>query len=263
MNALYTLDNSPLFEWIELNSIDSTNNFVRNYKPVTPKEIILVTADYQTSGKGQSGNTWEAANGKNLLFSLRLHPVFLEANKQFILSQAISLAVQQTLLEYTPDISIKWPNDIYWKDHKIGGILIENTLYGRQLEMCVIGVGININQPSFASDAPNPVSLFQILHRESERLFILARIIEAFKRFYQLIKNGETQTIIETYRKSLYRGEGYHSYADKDGAFEAAIHAVEPNGYLVLKDNEGKIRKYAFKEVRYLIPLSPDNLQAI
>ena len=149
-HSLYILDDSPWFEWIRLHSTDSTIDFLKHYRPVSPKDMILVTADFQTAGRGQAGNSWESEAGKNLLFGLLFHPREVEANRQFILSQAVALSICETLSDYAEDIRIKWPNDIYWKDRKICGMLIENTLVGRCIENCIIGAGININQRSVA-----------------------------------------------------------------------------------------------------------------
>ena len=122
-HSLYILDDSPWFEWIRLHSTDSTIDFLKHYRPVSPKDMILVTADFQTAGRGQAGNSWESEAGKNLLFGLLFHPREVEANRQFILSQAVALSICETLSDYAEDIRIKWPNDIYWKDRKICGML--------------------------------------------------------------------------------------------------------------------------------------------
>lgn len=253
-DALYTLDDSLWFEWVELSETDSTNNFLKNYHPIEPKEMTLVTATYQSAGRGQQGNSWESEKGKNLLFSLRIHPRMIEANRQFVLSQAISLAICSTLSLYTEDISIKWPNDIYWKDKKIGGILIENTLTGKQIDTCIIGAGINVNQETFTSDAPNPVSLIQIIKKETELTFILAEIVKRFKEYLAQINNHNTDEIVRFYADALYRRNGYHPYSDANGSFEAKITTTQPSGHLVLTDREGRERTYAFKEVRFIIP---------
>ena len=156
--------------------------------------------------------------------------------------------------DYAEDIRIKWPNDIYWKDRKICGMLIENTLVGRCIENCIIGAGININQQTFCSDAPNPVSLRQITGKEQEPVFILADTIKRFKDYYRKIQQGQTEDIVRNYRERLYRHNGFHLYQDADGVFEAEIHDVEPTGHLVLTDRDGTTRRYAFKEVSHLIP---------
>ena len=183
--------------------------------------MILVTADFQTAGRGQAGNSWESEAGKNLLFGLLFHPREVEANRQFILSQAVALSICETLSDYAEDIRIKWPNDIYWKDRKICGMLIENTLVGRCIENCIIGAGININQQTFCSDAPNPVSLRQITGKEQEPVFILADTIKRFKDYYRKIQQGQTEDIVRNYRERLYRHNGFHLYQDADGVFEA------------------------------------------
>jgi len=145
---------------IELEETDSTINFLGELytkKQKVLEEFTTVTSEFQTSGKGQRGNSWEAEKGKNLLFSFILYPSFLEVKQQFLLSQLISLSIKEELDKWTKDISIKWPNDIYWKNRKICGILIENDIEGHTFSRCIAGIGLNINQEKFESNAPNPV----------------------------------------------------------------------------------------------------------
>ena len=125
-------------------------------------EFMTVIAERQTAGKGQRGNSWESEDCKNITFSFVLYPTFIEARQQFILSQIISLSIKEELDEWAEGISIKWPNDIYWNEKKICGILIENDLLGHHIGRSISGIGVNINQEVFRSDAPNPVSLKQI-----------------------------------------------------------------------------------------------------
>lgn len=148
---------------IRLEETTSTNNYLRGLvgKESLPEGSIVVT-EYQTAGRGQVGNTWESEPGKNLMFSIILYPDFLPANRQFLISQIAALSVKETLDAYVDGITVKWPNDIYWRDKKICGMLIENDLTGHSLYCSVIGIGININQREFLSDALNPVSLVQI-----------------------------------------------------------------------------------------------------
>lgn len=254
MNALHTLDDSPWFEWIEMDTIDSTNNFLKNYRPVQTKEMILVSTDYQTAGRGQADNKWESEAGQNVLYGIRIQPQFLMANRQFAISQIAALSAKEALENYTDQLSIKWPNDIYWKDQKIGGMLIENTLCGKNIESCIVGIGLNINQKKFKSDAPNPVSLIQIIQQETERIFVLAHAVERFKHYYQMLRHGEDEQISRLYMKALYRNSGFYPYIDSNGQFEARIAGIEPTGHLLLQDTAGEIRRYAFKEVKYLIP---------
>ena len=153
------------FPLVALDETASTNQYLSqlcNQLQESVAELTTVTAEFQTAGKGQRGNTWEAEEGKNLLFSFVLYPSFLEARRQFILSQIVSLAIKEELSRWSDEITIKWPNDIYWKDKKICGILIENDLSGHHIRRSIAGIGININQEVFNSDAPNPFSLKQI-----------------------------------------------------------------------------------------------------
>ena len=142
----------------------STNSLLRE---LVIKESLaegsVVVADFQTAGRGQIGNTWESEAGKNLMFSLVLYPTCIPANRQFLISQIAALSVKETLDSYTDHVTVKWPNDIYWKEKKICGMLIENDLMGRNINQSIAGIGININQEIFHSSAPNPVSLLQIL----------------------------------------------------------------------------------------------------
>ena len=242
---------------ITLKEVDSTNNYLRNLpKEDIKNEIVVAVAKSQTAGRGQRGNSWESEPGKNLTFSILLHPTFLEARQQFILSQAIALSIKEVLYDYvrSPHPRIKWPNDIYWNKKKLGGILIENDLMGKQLERCIIGVGINLNQEQFYSDAPNPVSVWQITGHSTEALTILRKIMQRFVGYYELIKDGNTLDLVDMYHKSLFRRVGYHKFRKPGGEeFEARIRRVEPDGHLVLEDTQDQMHTFGFKEVEYVL----------
>ena len=242
---------------IHINETNSTNNYLQSLcSEQKVEELTVVVADFQTSGRGQRGNSWESDPGKNLLFSTVIFPEFLEARRQFLISQVISLAIKEELDTYTTDISIKWPNDIYWKEKKICGMLIENDLMGRNISQSIVGIGININQEEFHSSAPNPVSLRQITKKETDRMEVLNSVLEHIINLYSRIENRETDIITkiqEYYLKAQYRKEGYHPYCDAKGEFTAKLIRVEPDGHLILKDKNGSLRKYAFKEVKYLL----------
>ena len=243
-------------ELIKLKETDSTNNYVKHLP--LKKEMIIVTADFQTAGRGQQGNSWESEQGANLTLSILFSPPEnVLASNQFILSQAISLAIQKTLEEYIHGFCIKWPNDIYWNHKKIGGILIENELKGKHIERCIMGIGLNINQELFKSHAPNPTSLFLITEKKYNRDDILMKIILNFKSYLKLIEDGKTKNIIQSYHKVLYRNDGLYAYKDSNGIFYASIEHVEPQGTICLKDENGNLRYYNFKEVKFLL----DNLE--
>jgi BirA family biotin operon repressor/biotin-[acetyl-CoA-carboxylase] ligase len=233
-------------EWeiIHIAETDSTNRWLRERGG---EGDMVVVADYQTAGKGQGTNSWESERGKNLLFSVLYHPQRIPANRQFHISMAVSLAIADALGEHIGDVSIKWPNDIYWRNAKICGILIENRLLGQTIRDSIIGVGVNVNQRQFHSNAPNPVSLWQIHGHETDRELLLQSILDKFTLY---INKKEIKT---QYLHLLYRRKGFHPYADREGSFMAEIVDVEDDGHLLLCDDNGQQRRYAFKEVSFVI----------
>ena len=249
---------SPFFPLIELEETDSTNRYLTL---LCDRELVseytTVRADYQTAGKGQRGNTWESERGKNLLFSLVLYPTFLEAHRQFLLSQLTALAVKETLELWTDEIRIKWPNDIYWKEKKICGLLIENELSAEGIARSIIGIGLNVNQEIFHSDAPNPVSLRQITGLEPPPLEVLTYIQTYTRWFYEGLRQDEdgamASLIARQYHLSLFRREGWHPYEDATGRFMARLLRVEEDGRYILQDEAGNERGYLFKEVQYIL----------
>lgn len=238
---------------IHRHEVTSTNIALREMiaADILPEGSVL-WADFQNAGRGQAGNQWESEVEKNLLFSIVLKPTILQAREQFLISQIAALSVKKTLDDYVNDISIKWPNDIYWKDKKISGMLIENDLTGSFIYSSIIGIGINLNQELFCSDAPNPISLKQITGKNFDREEVLRQFVSHFYANYLLLLQEKREEIREAYRSMLYRKEGLHRYQDANGSFDAVIHGVEPTGHLLLQLRDKTIRRFAFKEVSYL-----------
>lgn len=242
------------FPLIHINETNSTNSYLQTLcAKEKVEELTTVIADFQTSGRGQRGNSWESAPGKNLLFSFVLFPEFLEARRQFLISQIVSLAIKEELDNYASDISIKWPNDIYWKDKKICGMLIENDLMGKNICQSIAGIGININQEVFYSSAPNPVSLLQITKKEYDIYEILENMMFRVQTFYDLLRENKTDMITRNYKNALFRKEGLHLFKDKHGEFLAKIVRVESDGTLVLENDKQTMKNYMFKEVEFLL----------
>ena len=254
MNTYYCLDDSPRFEMIELNEIDSTNNFLKSYRPLQPKEVTLVTAEFQTAGRGQIGNSWESESGENLLFSLLIHPQNIKASQQFLISQISALSAKEALEAFTDGLSVKWPNDIYWRDKKICGMLIENDVMGQNIAQSIIGIGMNINQRVFRSNAPNPISLAQITGKDYDLRSVLSLFLSKFYTRYLQLLRDETESLRAEYRRHLFRGDGFHRFRDSQGIFDGRIAGIEPDGHLLLEDSEGNVRSYAFKEVQFVLP---------
>ena len=242
-------------EWhiIKLQETRSTNTYLDSIDTECPQqEGCVVTTHTQSAGRGQRGNSWEAEPGKNLTFSYLLRPEGVAPQEQFILSQAVSLAVVDVLSRYAQGFSVKWPNDIYYHDSKIAGILIEHNLSGMSISRTIVGIGLNINQQQFISDAPNPISLQQITGREYDLDAMLAEVLEATTvRYAQCV--GDRKQLQLDYAAALYRKDGFYPYRDAQGEFMATIREVQPDGYLVLCDTEGRVRQYAFKEVAFII----------
>ncbi len=217
------------------------------------KYISVLSADYQTAGRGQLGSRWEAERGKNLLFSLMAWPVGVPVGRQFRLSQAMAVAVRDALASYADGFTIKWPNDIYFGGGKVCGTIIETTWKGGMVERFVMGVGINVNQRVFLGDAPNPLSLWQIVGRETDRDELLGRVLERFAALYGLLQAGDETEVVRCYDNHLLWREGMHRYSDSDGEFEAEFVSVAPDGRLTLRDADGRERSYYFKELKHVL----------
>ena len=231
-------------EIIKLIDIASTNDYLLGLN--TDRDICVV-ADYQSAGKGMGSNTWESEPGKNLLFSILVHPTWLPVRQQYLLSMAEAVAIVEVLGE---GYEIKWPNDIYFGNRKLSGTRIDVNLHGGKLRDVIIGTGININQEVFLSDAPNPVSLKNITGKEHDCDSLLQNILERFAYYYNKVQTA-TQDIVHLYHEHLYRRTGFHCYSDKDGTFQAEIVRVAENGIITLRRNDGALSQYEFKELRF------------
>lgn len=233
-------------EWeiIHIDETDSTNRWLKEHGDGSRN--LVVWADYQTAGRGCGTNSWESERRKNLTFSLLIHPTDMPATKQFHVSMSMSLAICDVLGKQVGDLSIKWPNDIYWRDGKIAGMLIEHTLKGSVIKDSIIGVGLNVNQREFHSDAPNPVSLWQICEHETDCEQLLRDILGVFPQYLM------QDDVRKQYLSMLYRRHGFYPYCDRNGPFMAQLVSVEQDGHLVLEDDNGHERRYVFKEVRFI-----------
>ena len=251
-------------EWkiTHIDETDSTNQYVRKVRGHGSTGELVVVADYQTAGRGCGTNTWESERGANLLFSMLIHPTNLPldavaspkrlpANRQFLVSMAIANSIAKVLSTYVKHVSIKWPNDIYVGDRKICGILIENRLQGGCIQDSIIGVGLNVNQLRFVSDAPNPVSLANLAGRLFDREQLLQQLLEAFDAEW-----ADLEGVRSRYLPQLYRRTGFHRYRDALSEFYAELVTVEDDGHLVLRDIDGYTHRYAFKEVQFIISAS-------
>ena len=234
--------------------VSSTNTVAAALlREAMPPEGTVITASFQESGRGQAGNSWESEPGSNLLMSVILYPETVKPWEQFVICQMISLAVHDLVSLRTGDARIKWPNDIYVRDDKIAGILIENSIMGDRLGSTVAGIGLNVNQTIFRSDAPNPVSLAIVTGTGHDLSLITGELLKLIDRRYAMVIMGDTATLQREYHDVLYRSGEWHLYRDKGGRFEGLIERVMPDGMLVVRKKNGKTSEYAFKEIDYIL----------
>ena len=247
-------------KWHRSDSIGSTNTYLRELNGGDPDfDYEVAVADFQTAGRGQKGNSWESEQGKNLLFSILAHPRNLKVQEQFYISEAIALAVSDSVIsalgpEFASGVSVKWSNDVYWKDFKMAGILIENTLQGESILDAVAGVGLDVNQEVFLSDAPNPISLKNITGRDFDRDALLGDIVDRFIGYMERSSEHERAEVDRLYCERLYRRDGYYPFRDANGEFEARIDGIRPDGCLMLQTIGGEHRVYEFKQVQFILP---------
>ncbi len=234
-----------------IEEVSSTNDIARNERY---REGDIIWAERQTAGRGQRGNSWTSHEGDSLTFSLILEPMFLPIARQFLLSKVIAVALCDTFSELGIECRIKWTNDIYVGDKKLCGILIENSVVGATLRRCVVGVGINVNQKSFDESLPNPISIAQAVGKKIERKAILESFHKNAMKLYAQLQDGKGQEIELRYHNLLYRLEEQHPFRLADGTiFIATIKGVEPSGELVLLTKDGKILRYAFNEINFVL----------
>lgn len=243
---------SKQYHIIALNELGSTNNYAKQMVSDKAVEGTVVLAQFQSRGRGQQGNYWESEAGKNLLFSLILYPNFLEAEFQFYLSMIVSLALTNVLDNETGEVQIKWPNDMYVGNAKIAGILIENSIKGTKLDSSVVGIGLNLNQVEFVSDAPNPVSLRQLTHKDYQIPEILQHFLDSFDSLYQLLKMHKFKEIKQAYLNRLLGKNQWRTYRANGKTFEARISGIGQYGKLQMENRSGQLLEFMFKEVEFV-----------
>lgn len=229
----------------------STNTLLNELNDSSPlPEGAVVITDNQTAGRGQRGNLWEAEKGKNLTFSFLLKPSFLAAKDQFRLNMTISLAVISALKLYTSSqIKLKWPNDVFINNEKIGGILIENQLRGAMLSDSVVGIGLNINQENFSSAGAS--SLFNFSRKVNDLNAVFQKLIGFLEAEYLDLRAGTSNQLKERYMNSLYKFNELNRFESKGEDFSGSIRDIDENGRLCLETVAG-MRVFSFKEVKFL-----------
>lgn len=246
---------------IHLDEVKSTNSWLLEALPSADRPLPEGTVVYtlrQTAGRGQVGNSWESEPDKNISFSLLLRPTFVAVPQQFVISELCCVGILRGLEELgVNNLSVKWPNDIYVGDEKLCGILIENRLMGGVLSECVLGVGINVNQTRWIGNAPNPTSMLLqgVMTTPEKVLEVVERHILSL--YAMLREDAAGASIIhKLFVGQLYRRAGFYPYVDVQTGepFEAELAGIDPQGPMILRLPDGGMRRYWFKEVRFVLP---------
>jgi BirA family biotin operon repressor/biotin-[acetyl-CoA-carboxylase] ligase len=238
---------------MELTEVESTNIYAMDRLQANlAAHGAVFFAHSQTAGKGQHGKSWSAEPGKNIAMSVIIDCSFLLLTQQFPLSVMVALACHDLFGKYAGDETfVKWPNDIYWRDRKAGGILIENQVRGSNWQAAVVGVGMNLNQTVFSPDLKNPVSLKQITGKDFDPVAFAKELCDCLENRYGQLKNGAFQKLLIEYNERLFqRGQKVRL---KKGAvgFECVINGVSANGEL---DVSGGLQEsYRFGEVEWVL----------
>ena len=234
--------------------LNSTNLYaVGLVSKETKKEPFWVRTDEQFAGKGQGSKTWITEPGKNLTGTLVVFPEKFGASDQFILSKTFALAASDFLELFIENVSIKWPNDLYAKDKKIGGILIETAILGNYIEHAILGIGLNINQIDFLKNIPNPISLRLFTNIEYDLVELETLLIDSFINKYSLLEAGRIDLINTQYLDKLYRFEEFSEFKAGNEKFIAKITAVSEYGHLIVQTESGEVRTFAYQEIEYVL----------
>jgi len=239
---------------LHFDRLPSTNAYAQELLSKSrPSEGTVILADYQSAGRGQIGSTWEVSPGKNLTFSLILSPGFLPAPQQFVLSQAVSLAIRDFLSTLCPkSVYVKWPNDIYIEEKKVCGILIQNSLSGKKIQNSIIGIGLNVNQEHFPKGLDNASSLALETGKTFDLPDLFSSLLQHLEQRYQQLRSGKLSQIQQDYLKHLFLYQKEAMYCEPGGSpFTGKIVNVNTRGQLGIA-RQTEITYYNIKEIKYL-----------
>ncbi len=239
--------------FIELTSINSTNTYaMQQIKAKVAEHGVAYFAHSQTNGKGSRGKTWHSQTGNNIILSTTLQVDWLSLQKQFYLSIAVSLATHDFFSNYVQNgISIKWPNDIYYFNHKIAGILIENNVKANKLAWAVVGIGANINQTIFPDSVSKAISLSLITKDNYDIIDITHQLCNCLEKRYQQLLSGNEAALFKEYNEKLFKINEKIKLKKGDVIFNCTLKGVAENGYLLVKN--GKEEAFDFDDITWII----------
>ena len=238
-----------------LEQVDSTNSYLADLlKKGRIPEGFVVSAEQQNLGRGQAHAKWKSEKGKNLLLSFVFYPGFIKIPDIFLVNIALALGVADLVKRRTGEkIAIKWPNDIYYRDRKIAGILIENSMNSSMIQQTILGIGLNVNQNDFPKELPNPTSLNLILGKEIDREEVLNELCSSLEGRYLQLKRGEHAALDRDFVSILYRKDEWHTYISERKEFEGMIKGVDKRGRLLVMHRNELERFYDLKEIKFVM----------
>jgi len=242
--------------FLDFDTLPSTNEYAMNLLSKSkPSEGTVISTRHQSAGRGQYGSNWHSESGKAITLSVIFHPLFLNIREQFDLNIAIALGVYDCLRENCRivDLSVKWPNDVYVGNRKLGGILIQNTISKGKITASVVGIGLNLNQHRFPNNLPNPTSILLESGVEYDRDELINQLCSYLESYYLLLKAGKIDQLRERYYKALYNFQMPAQYERADGSqFTGVITGIRREGHLCVKNETGVVEMFDFKEIKLL-----------
>ena len=241
-------------KYYHFDQLDSTNAYLQRMQSEHDIRNWVVSADEQTAGKGMGSNGWESETGKNLTFSLAVDMGFLPAERQFLLSEAVALGIIEVLDKTLPteQLSIKWPNDIYYGNCKLAGILINSTIKANMMDLSIIGIGLNVNQMQFQDWPTHPISLKMITGKEYDLKPLMDQIASQVIKKVELLKSDPT-VIEQDYLKRLFRYQTWADYEVGGNVRRLFMTGIDPFGRLMLVDEANNSYCFDIKEIRFLL----------
>ncbi len=218
------------------------------------KEGTIITSDLQTQGRGQYGRVWESEVGLNVMISIIVAPVFVKVTQQFALNILSSLAVADVISDYSDDVKVKWPNDIYVNDKKIAGILIQNFIQSERIKHSIIGIGINVNQQAWSSDISHVTSLSIESNQQLEKEVIIKSLCKQLDKRYKR-QSLDVQSMHEEYKNKLYKKDESSIFQLEDQQLEGNIIGIDYLGRLVI-DHGSSTHAYNHGEISQVIKVN-------
>ena len=243
-----------MLQYHHFNQLDSTNAYLQRKQSECDIRNWVVSADEQTAGKGMGNNGWESEVGKNLTFSLAVDMGFLPAERQFLLSKAVPLGIIEVLDTILPakKLSIKWPNDIFFENHKLAGILINSTIKTNMMDVSIIGIGLNVNQMQFQNWPTQPTSLKKITGKDYDMQPLMEQIAEHILIKVEQLKSDPT-VIEQNYLKRLFRYRTWADYEVGGKTMRLFLTGIDPFGRLQLVDEQQEPHIFDIKEIKFIL----------